>query len=67
MITLFSYGCNQYIQNATHAVNDSPSSLLNHFHSNKDVSNISSHILIHDISDHLPIVTIKNTKTFKQF
>ena len=31
-------------------------------------SHISSHILIHDISDHLPIVTItKNTKPLKQF
>ena len=44
------------------------SSLLDHFYSNKDASHISSHILIHDISDHLPIVTItKDTKPLKQF
>ena len=60
--------CNQYIQNATHVVNDSPSYLLDHFYSNKDASHISSHILIHDISDHLSIVTItKDTKPLQQF
>ena len=31
MNTLFSYGFNQYIQNTTHVVNDSSSSLLNQF------------------------------------
>ena len=64
----FSYGCNKYIQNATHLVNNFSFSLLDHFYSNKDTSHISFHILIHDISDHVPIVTItKNIKSLKQF
>ena len=56
--TLYSYGCKQYVLNNTHIVKDTPTSLLDHFYSNYEESTITSHILLSDISDHLPIITI---------
>ena len=61
--TLLSYGCKQYIKNATHLVNELPSTLLDHFYSNLETANITPYILLDDISDHLPVATvIKNFK-----
>ena len=55
--TLLCHGCNQYVQNAAHVVNDFLSSLLYHLYSNNESYKILSHTLISDISNHLPIVT----------
>ena len=56
--TLYSYGCKQYVSNNTHIVKYTPTSLLDYFYSNYEESTITSHILLSDISDHLPIITI---------
>ena len=66
--TLLSYGCKQYVKNATHLVNNTPVSLLDHFYSNYETGNINSHILLDDISDHLPVLTtIEKVEILKNY
>ena len=66
--TLLSYGCKQYVKNATHFANNTSVSLLDHFYSNYETGNINSHILLDNISDHLPVLTtIEKVEILKNY
>ena len=63
--TLYSLGSKQLIENATR-LSDTPS-LLDHFYSNTTANEVASHIILSDISHHLPIVTfMKKLKPIKK-
>ena len=64
--TLLSLGCKQMIQHATR-VSSHSSSLIDHFYSNNKSNEICSRILLSDLSDHFPIISvIKGPKPIKK-
>ena len=63
--SLHSLGCSQLIRYATR-ISPSSSTLLDHIYTNNTCSEVGTHILLSDISDHLPVtVMVKDLKPTK--
>ena len=61
---LFSLGCLPLIKCLTRIAHSS-ATLIDHFHSNSITQKTNSHILIEDISDHMPIVLLLSNTNHK--
>ena len=60
--TVSSLGCSQIIPHPTR-ITATSSTLLDHIYTNNSSQHISSHAIIYDISDHLPVTAL--VKNFK--